>query len=180
MDANSNAGKINSCINAWKTNIKKEVKRQRLCSLTKFLFLVLALAATILLLIIVSLGLTEIPVWLKLFGVGLSVFLMFRGEFWPSGTLKTLFKDAIIGHRFYPDATSKLIEKNPVFNDQVKKELCKIVYRYKHNFDNPDLTYPDKMLDSMLKELCENIALTNTGCSLSGQQTNSTQDTHTT
>ena len=50
MDANSNASEIEECINVWKTNIKKEVKRQRLCSSIKLLFLVLALTGAILLL----------------------------------------------------------------------------------------------------------------------------------
>jgi hypothetical protein len=162
MDANSNASEIEECINVWKMNIRKEVKRQRLCSSIKLLFLVLALTGAILLLTVIGLeqiGLepVKIPVWLKLLGLGLSVILMFVGELWPSGTLKALYRDAKAGHRFYPAAALRLINKNYYSDGDLKNELCKIVNSYKHNFDNPNLTYPDKMLDNMLEELCKNI-----------------------
>jgi hypothetical protein len=113
------------------------------------------LTGAILLLIVIGLdkiGL-EISFEIRVLAILLSVVLMFRGELWPSGTLKELYKDAKTGHRFYPAAALRIINKKYCSDDHLKKELCNIVKRYKHNFDISNLTYPDKMLDNMLEEI---------------------------
>jgi len=110
-----------------------------------------------LLLVVISLDQLKIPIWLRLLGIILSVILMFRGELWPSATLRSLFNDIKTGHRFYPAITLSLIERECASYGPFKDKLCEIVYKYTHNFNNPDLTSPDKILEDMLEELCKEI-----------------------
>jgi predicted nucleic acid-binding Zn ribbon protein len=160
MEVNANAGQVRNCKEEWKSRIKKNARRAReFAALTLFL-LIIAMIIAILLLIVLSLEETNVmilptlPLWSRILGAALIVLLMFRGEVWPSRRLSVLYKDAKSGHRFYPEITLKLIEEGN-YPGMVKKELKEIVYRYKHNFANPDLTEPNSFLDEMAQQLCQ-------------------------
>lgn len=162
MGFNPNSSQVSDCKEQWKSKIKKNVRRSRMFSAVIFCLLIIVLGIAILLVISLSLEETNIrvlptvPLWPRILGVALVVFLMFHGEVWPSKALSVLYKDIKSGYQFYPKITLKLIEKENC-SEASKRKLKKIVYNYNHNFLNSDVTYPDFFLDKMTQRLCQQI-----------------------
>jgi DNA-binding transcriptional ArsR family regulator len=165
MEVNANSGQVRNCKEEWKSRIKKNVRCARGFAALKLFLSIIAMSIAILLVITLSLEETNmmplptLPLWLRILGAALIVLLMFRGEIWPSQGLSVLYKDVKSGHRFYPEIALTLIEEGN-YSSMIKKKLKEIVYRYKQNFANPDLTDPDCFLDEMTQQLCQHIEQT--------------------
>jgi hypothetical protein len=158
METKAYSSNLNNCAEIWNDEIKKELRysRPRLFSLFKFALLIILIGSVIVFITIVALSESvsvSLPAWVKVLGVLLTVILMFRGELWPSRTLQVLLKDAKLGYKFYPQIALELIARKN-FPDEREDKLNAIVYKYKHNFENPDLTNPEYFLNEMIKKIC--------------------------
>jgi hypothetical protein len=150
------------CVEVWKSRIRKNTRRPRVSSLLKLIVLIIAILIAIFLVGVSVLEQSnikitlQIPNWMVILGDIIIVLLIFRGEWWPSGTLLTLYRSAKTGYQSYPQVALKIIDKEN-YSEDTKVMLRKIVNKYVIIFRNPDLTDPNYMLEKMIKELCSQI-----------------------